>query len=169
MPLGMGFTLAKEYAVKKTQPNQPKPAEESQLISQGARESGVEWGQADGSELNLMDRVSDSDFLLTTSTTDTSARVASSEPTSSGLVQDLRSKFKKMFAPAYANVFSHNQLLAKVAKWLVGNVMERLALVGMPIAELESLKDQVRSDLVAQNQAGLSQVVYDETMLEIVG
>jgi hypothetical protein len=157
---------AKEYAVKK--PQAPKPQEEAVTLSQGLRESGFEWVENDKSELNLSNQLSESDFLLSTSTTDTSARTARSTNVPQEMLEGLKNKFKKLFVSAYSNVFSHNRLLAKVSEWMVGNVMERLALMGISPQELENLKGQVREDLVCQNRVALSQIVYDETMLEIV-
>ncbi|MFA5114226.1 MAG: hypothetical protein WC529_08030 [Candidatus Margulisiibacteriota bacterium] len=157
----------KEYAVRKPQSG-PKPQEEGTLASQAARESGMEWLENEKGEVRLSRQVNESEALLTTSTTNTAARVARSAVTSQELIGELRNKFKKAFVTAYSNVFSHNRLLAKVSEWLVGNVMERLALMGISIAELEELKSQVRSDLVDQNHTAMAQVVYDETMLEIL-
>jgi hypothetical protein len=159
---------AKEYAVKKPQ-QPPKPQEEAVKISQGLRESGVEWFENQKSELNLINRLSDSKTLLTTSTTDTSAKVARSGMFSQEMLQDLKNKFKKLFVSAYSNIFSHNRLLAKVSEWMVGNVMERLALMGISPEELEYIKGQVRSELICKNKIAMDQVIYDETMLEIVG
>lgn len=158
----------KEYAACKAQaPRQPQ--EESVALSQGLRESGFEWSDNGKSEFSLTSQVADAEMLLTSSATDTSARLIRASTLPQELAQELHSKFKKLFVSSYANVFSHNRLLAKVSEWMVGNVMERLALTGMSPAELEELKGQVRSDLISQNQVGLQQVVYDETMLEIVG
>lgn len=156
----------KEYAVKK--PVAPKPQEESVLASQGMRESGIEWSKNEKSEFSLMNQLTESDLMLATSTTDTSARVARSGLFSQEMLTELRNKFKKAFVSAYGNVYSHNRLLAKVAEWMVGNVMERLTLMGISSEELDALKAQVRADLIGQNRHALAQVIYDETMLEIL-
>lgn len=161
---------AKEYAIKKPQQQAQKPQEEAVKLSQGLRESGIEWTRSDRSEMDISHRIDDAKALLTTSTTDASAKAATrSGMTSQEMLEELKNRFKKTFISAYSNIFSHNRLLAKVAEWMVGNVMERLALMGISPEELEQIKSQVRNELVAQNQSALEQVVYDETMLEIVG
>jgi hypothetical protein len=160
---------AKEYAIRKPQVA-PNPQEEALIAGkQGVRESGFEWNDNGRAEYTIASKIDDAEMLLTSSATDVTARVIQSGTISAELSQELHGKFKKLFVSAYANVFSHNRLLAKVSEWMVGNVMERLALVGMSPAELEALKSQVRADLIAQNRVALQQVVYDETMLEIVG
>ncbi|MBN2058438.1 MAG: hypothetical protein JW782_06565 [Candidatus Saganbacteria bacterium] len=160
---------AKEYAVRQAQQHQPKPQQEAVKLSEGMRESGFEWVRSDKNEMSLASRVDDAKMLLTTSATDTSAKVARSGNASQELLSELKNRFKKTFVSAYSNVFSHNRLLAKVSEWLVGNVMEKLALMGISPQELEALKGQVRTDLICQNRTAMEQVVYDETMLEIVG
>jgi len=85
------------------------------------------------------------------------------------LRKNLKEKFLGTFERTYADCFSHNRLVAKVAEWMVGNVMERLALLGMGPQEIGEMKDRVRSNLIEQNQGAIEQVVYDEGMLEIVG
>ncbi|MFH1683439.1 MAG: hypothetical protein ABIA67_01005 [Candidatus Margulisiibacteriota bacterium] len=159
---------AKEYAIKK--PKQaPKPQEEAIKLSEGLRESGFEWSRSEKSEFSLTSKITDAKTLLTTSTSDTSATAARSGMFTQEMLEDLKNKFKKMFISSYSNIFSHNRLLAKVSEWLVGNVMERLNLMGISPQELDELKSQIRSDLVCQNRGAMEQVVYDETMLEIVG
>src|SRR3989339_253634 len=156
----------KEYAIKK--PAQPqKPQEEAIAVSQGLRESGIEWLK-EASDLKLSNRISEQEYLLSTSTTDTSVKFVRSGSFSQEMLQELKSKFKKMFVAAYSNVFSHNRLLAKVSEWMVGNVMERLALMGISQEELDEVRGQVRGELISQNKVALEQIVYDETMLEIV-
>lgn len=159
---------AKEYAIRKPQ-MAPNPQEESLVANQGVRESGFEWNDSGRAEYTLTSKVTDAEMLLTSSATDVAARVIHSGTLSQELGQELFNKFKKMFVSNYANMFSHNRLLAKVSEWMVGNIMERLALTGMSPAELDALKTQVRTELIGQNQVALQQVVYDETMLEIVG
>lgn len=171
LSLNVGINnAAKEYAIRKPgQMPHEKPQQEAVKLSEGMRESGFEWVRSDKNEMSLTSRIDDAKMLLTTSATDTSARVARSGDVSQELVQELKNRFKKSFVSAYSNVFSHNRLLAKVSEWMVGNVMEKLALMGMSPAELEGLKDQVRTELISQNRSAMEQVVYDETMLEIVG
>lgn len=171
LALNIGINnAAKEYAVRKPQPQQAeKPQQEAVKLAEGMRESGFQWVSNDKSELSLMNRITDAEALLSTSTADTSAKVARSGNFSQEMLQELKNKFKKMFVSAYSNVFSHNRLMAKVSEWMVGNVMERLALMGISAEELEQLKSEVRTDLICQNHASMEQVVYDETMLEIIG
>ncbi|MDD5382128.1 MAG: hypothetical protein PHH60_00510 [Candidatus Margulisbacteria bacterium] len=169
LSLNIGIsTGAKEHAIKKPV-LAPKPQEEAFVVSHGVRESGFEWVENEKSEVSLMNEISDTELMFTTSTTDTGAKVARSGVFSQEMLQDMKNRFKKLFVSAYSNAFSHNRLLAKVAEWMVGNVMERLALMGISIAELDELKSQVRADLISQNKVAMGQVVYDETMLEIVG
>ena len=159
---------AKEYAVRQTQQQTQKPQEEGVKLAQGMRESGFQWVSNDKSELSLTDRISGAEALLTTSTSDTSAKMSRSGSLVQDVATDLKRKFKKMFVSSYSNVFSHNRLMAKVSEWMVGNVMERLSLMGITPGELDSLKGEVRSDLIAQNHTAMEQVCYDKTMLEII-
>ena len=160
---------AKEYAIKKPQQQAQKPQQEAIKLAQGMRESGFQWVSNDKSELSLMNRITDAEALLSTSTVDTSAKVARSGVFSQEMLEDLKNKFKKLFISAYSNAFSHNRLMAKVSEWMVGNVMERLALMGISAEELDQLKGEIRADLICQNHTSMEQVVYDETMLEVIG
>lgn len=169
LALNVGVSnAAKEYAIRKPVQEAPKPQEESVVLSQGLRESGVEWFENDKSELGLLNQISESDLLLTTSTTETAVKVSRSGIISSEMLQELKQRFKKLFVSAYGNIFSHNRLLAKISEWMVGTVMERLALLGISMQELEEIKSNVRMELIEKNQTAMAQVVYDETMLEIV-
>ena len=170
LSLNVGINnTAKEYAVRKPQAATQTP-QESTALAQALRESGFQWQQLDNSDHTLStNNISDLDSLLTSTSTDTATRVVNSGATSQEMLVDLKNRFQKMFVSSYGNVFSHNRLLAKVAEWMVGNVMEHLALMGMSLDELNELKSQVRNDLVRQNHAALEQVIYDETMLEIIG
>ncbi len=158
----------KEYAIRKPAQEAAKPQEEAVALSQGLRESGIEWLQTKDSELVLSNRISESDLLLSTTTTDTATKALTTGITSQEMLQELKQRFKKLFISSYNNIFSHNRLLAKISEWMVGNVMERLALLGMSMEELDTLKHNVRMELVQKNQTAMAQVVYDETILEIV-
>lgn len=157
----------KEYAIKKPQIT-PKAQEEAVAVSQGARESGVEWIEDKNSDLSLSNRIDESDLLLTTSTTAASIKVASSAKPSQGFIQELKDKFKKLLVSAYGNMFSHNRLLAKVSEWMAGTATAQLALMGISTQELEDIKSGVRLELIDNNHVAMEQVVYDETMLEIL-
>lgn len=169
MSLSTGLAMAKEYAIKK--PQLPNPNEDgakiSQAASQDVRESGLNWLQDDKAEISLSGDISDESSLLSTSTTLNAPSLDSVG--SPKLLDGLKNKFRDIFVSSYSNIFSHNRLLSKVSEWMVGNVMEHLALMGMSPQELEGLKGQVRSDLISQNQNALHQVIYDETMHEVVG
>lgn len=158
---------SKEYAIKKPT-DALKPQEEAATLSQGLRESGVEWFLNEDSGLGLSNRISDNDFLMTSSTTDIAVRIAKSGVFSKEMFIDLKKKFKGLFVSAYSNIFSHNRLLSKISEWMVGNVIERLVLLGISPQELGDIKTNIRTELIAKNQTAMSQVFYDETMLEIV-
>ncbi|MBI5399357.1 hypothetical protein HZB07_01890 [Candidatus Saganbacteria bacterium] len=169
LSLNVGISNApKEYAARKAQ-TAPPPQQEALRLTQALRESGFEWQTTDNADHTLKANISDFESLLTSTATDTSARVSRSGLFSQEMLVDLKSRFQKMFVSSYGNVFSHNRLLAKVAEWMVGNVMEQLALMGMSLEELNELKTQVRADLIDQNRSSMEQVIYDETMLEIIG
>ena len=107
-------------------------------------------------------------MLLTTSSTGTSAKALKSGSAVDGLKENLKEKFLNIYKSAYGNTKSHNRLLANVAQWMVGNVMERLALMGISHEELEDIKSNVRHELVDKNHTAMEQVVYDETMMEVL-
>jgi hypothetical protein len=158
----------KEYAVRTPAVGQRAPQEESFVATQGARESGMEWLTNGKGESKLSRQIDESMMLLSSSTTSTADRVVRNNVTSQELIGEMRNRFKKAYVAAYGNVFSHNRLLAKVSEWLVGNVMDQLSNFGIEADELAGLRSQVRSDLIGQNHNAMAQVVYDETMLEIL-
>lgn len=157
----------KEYAIRKPQ-QAPQQQEQAVLAGQGMRESGVEWQETKNSEFSLMRDALESQAMLMTSTTDTSAKFARSGMFSQEMLADLKNKFKKAFVAAYGNIFSHNRLLAKVSEWLVGNVMERLALMGIALEELAEIKSSVREEIKCRNRTAMAQVIYDETLHEVL-
>jgi hypothetical protein len=171
LSLNVGVSnMPKEYATRSSQAA-PPPQQEATRLAQALRESGFQWQETSNTDHSLStNNISDLEaMLLTSTTTDVGTKAANSGVVSQELLVDLKSKFRKMFISSYGNIFSHNRLLAKVAEWMVGNVMEHLALMGMSLEELEGLKAQVRTDLIHQNKSAMEQVIYDETMLEIIG
>jgi hypothetical protein len=158
----------KEHAVKKPETNQNPAAEAKVIEKEASRESSLQWQKVEsknkkGTELELS-----TDTVKINFTTVTAPHAVKAAAPALDLRKNLKDKFTGMLEKSYANIFHHNRLVAKVAEWMVGNIMERLALLGMDPTELASLKDRVREDLVLQNKVAFSQVVYDEAMLEIV-
>jgi|GEM_PF-1726429 len=173
--LDLNTSIAKEHAVLPKPVGRPNPQVEaastqSQKLGE-VRDSGVQWERVEGrNDEKDEPRISsgqEDQVVLSTSTVITPNAV--SAPTQvSNLRESLKQKFVQLFEQSYANIFHHNRLVAKVAEWTVGNILERLALLGMSPQELAEIRDRVRENLIAQNYAALRQVAYDETMLEIV-
>lgn len=159
----------KEYAVRKPSPGSDSAAG-AEVVKQEevSRESALRWEKTEskgkGEKENLRLSV---DTVKIGPTTVAAPEVVKAPPVVD-IRRNLKEKFIKLFEKTYANCFSHNRLLAKVAEWMVGNILERLALLGMSPQELAEIKDRVRDDLILQNRVALSQVIYDESMLEIV-
>lgn len=78
------------------------------------------------------------------------------------------SKFTRIFQDAYAGSFSHNRLLGKMSELKAGVAMKMMSLFGVPAAEIDSIRGEVRRQLIDQNHTNMKQVVYDKTLLEII-
>lgn len=165
LALNTGFAQEKMYALAKR-----PPAPQNQPEENVEREDSLKWTKAEGSG------ESDADFNLAFSSTSelrSSTVVTPQAIKFSGQVfdlkQSLQQKFVELLEQTYANSFHYNRLVSKVAEWTMGNIMGRLALMGMSTKELARIKRRIRRKLIEQNEAALQQVMYDETMLEIVG
>jgi hypothetical protein len=172
LALNTGFAQEKMYAALAKRPPVPQgPAENNQAIKQNVeQEQSLKWVKAEGSE------GSDADFNLTFASTSElrSSTVLTPQAVKStsqvfDLKQGLQEKFVELLEQTYANSFHYNRLVAKVAEWTMGNIMGRLALMGMSTKELAKIKRRIRKKMIEQNATALRQVMYDETMLEIVG
>jgi len=158
----------KEHGLKKPEINQNPAAEAKVIEKEASRESSLQWQKVESKDKKGTDLQLAVDTVKISSTTVTAPQAVKAAAPALDLRKNLKDKFTGMLEKTYANIFHHNRLVAKVAEWMVGNIMERLALLGMDPTELASLKDKVREDLVFQNKVAFSQVVYDEAMLEIV-
>lgn len=169
--LGFG---PKENALlaKKLGRNPAAEAETAAAASQDEiRDSGLQWEKTEGKdgkegETRLArDSVSIGATTVTATATPEAIRA---ETATVDIRQSLTNKFVRLYEGTYANCFSHNRLVAKVAAWTTGNILGRLALLGTSPQELAEIRERVRDNLITQNKTAMAQVLYDETMLEIV-
>lgn len=172
--MSQGFSLnmsTKEHALLPKQIARQNPQAEAKVIEQQApREmSALRWERVDNKgnkETEFQLQFQGMDEIGFTTVTTAKAVKAPSE------VMDIRNtlqqKFVELLESTYASCFHHNRLVAKVAEWTMGNIMSRLALLGMSVRELERIKRKIRKRLIEENHTAFCQVVYDETMLEIV-
>jgi len=177
LSLNTGMAQSKQYMVKKpTMGQDPALAAkqaEAKVAEQPAprQQAGLRWERVESkpgqsTEFQLAFEGLTSEIGFTTVTTPQAVKAPSD-------LQDIRNtmqqKFVELLEQTYANSFHHNRLIAKVAEWTLGNIMDRLARLGMPAKELDKIKRRIRRRLIEENQSALNQVIYDETMLEIVG
>ena len=165
----------KEHALlaKKIGRNPAAEAETAVATSRDEmRDSGLQWEKTEGKngqegETRLAGGDSVSIGATTVTATATPAAIKAATATVD-LRQNLINKFIRLYEDTYSNCFSHNRLVAKVAEWTTGNIIGRLALLGTSPQELADIRERVRANLITQNKTALSQVFYDEALLEIV-
>ncbi len=165
LALNTGFAQEKMYALAKRAAAPQAQPEEAVERSNDLKWTKAEGGASSEGEYNLSFS-STSELHSTTVVTPNAVKFSGQ---TFGLKQGLQQKFTELLEQTYANSFHYNRLVAKVAEWTMGNIMGRLALLGMSTKELAKIKRRIRKKLIEQNDAALRQVVYDETMLEIVG
>lgn len=170
LSLNMGFAQDKFYAVAKNMAAAAAQSGQEQTIKpEETRETSLRWekvtskGKSEGDQKLTFSLSSE---LGSTTVLTPDAVKAPASPL--GIRQHLQDKFVELLEQTYANCFHHNRLVAKVAEWTLGNILGRLALLGMPPEKLEKIKKRIRGRLIEQNRTALFQVVYDETMMEIV-
>lgn len=132
------------------------------------RDSGLQWQEIQNKgtgEFSLASGPSAAAVVTTVAAPETIKAAPSAQLS---VRANLKEKFTGLLEQNYAGCFSHNRLVAKVSEWVVGNVMERLAMLGMSAQELAEIRGRVRENVIEQNGTALAQVVYDETMMEIV-
>jgi hypothetical protein len=169
LALNTGFAQEKMYALaKRPLAPQGQQVENNQTIKQNVeREGNLKWVTAEGSgESETLTFAPTSELRSSTVLTPQAVKSASQV---FDLKQGLQEKFIELLEQTYANSFHYNRLVAKVAEWTMGNIMGRLALMGMSTKELAKIKRRIRKKMIEQNATALQQVMYDETMLEIVG
>lgn len=176
MKAELSFNLGpKEHAVAAQKLTPPAP-EQAQLAGKAVeakgekveREGGLRWNkeEAVGRQDELTLSFESTAYGPTTVVTPESVAAAGKKEVSRRV--DLKGKLANLLGQNYALSFHHNRLVAKVAEWTIGNITERLARLGMSVAEISALKEEIRQDLIRQNRSALAQVVYDEKMLEII-
>ena len=169
--LNSGLAQEKLYGLPKRLPIGNNPAAEKEVASQTVnREAALQWQKVlnqSKSEVDLQLVFSPSSEISSTTVVTPDAVKAPSQTLD--IRDKLQQKFVELLEQTYAGSFHHNRLVAKVAEWTMGNIIGRLALLGMSIRELERIKKRIRQRLIAENDTAFCQVVYDETMLEIVG
>lgn len=168
---GMAQEKLLALARAKKQPVGPENALANQEIAKSGqeRESTHQWGKVEEKGKKDVDyKVLFSATMETSTTTVLTPESVKALKAAQGFKQQLQQKFTGLFEQAYANCFHHNRLVAKVAEFTVGNVLSRLAMTGMSSTELAQMKQDIRVKLIDQNTTAFQQVVYDETMLEIV-
>lgn len=175
MSISAGISNApKEHAVRKPQQQVNNPAADQEVVSkQVRRDSGQQWVEVEnkgkkGTDFRLgvdTAEISHTTVVITPEAIKAPSQVSEAKK---GL-DNLKNKFTGMLEQTYANCFHHNRLISKVAEWSVGNIFERLALLGMSPQELSGIKEGVRQNLIVQNRVALDQVLYDETQVEILG
>jgi hypothetical protein len=162
----------KEHAVRKPQ-TAPNPGAEQEVVSKGLRsEAGKQWEKVETKGKKEAELRLALDTVEIGHTTVVAPETVKAAPQVSELkkgLDGLKNKFTDMLEQTYANCFHHNRLIASVAEWSVGNIFERLALLGMSPQELSGIKDSVRENLIVQNRVALDQVFYDETQVEVLG
>jgi len=166
LALNTGFAQEKMYALAK-RPSAPQQTETEEAVE---RQDNLKWTKAEGSGGSEADfNLSFSSTSELRSTTVVTPQAVKFSGQAFSLKQGLEQKFTELLEQTYANSFHHNRLVSKVAEWTMGNIVGRLALMGMSVKELAKIKRRIRKKLIEQNDAALRQVIYDETMLEIVG
>lgn len=174
---GANLSLAtgKEHALLPKRIGVPNPQAErgveSKVIEQQApRETSLRWEKVENkgtkeTDFQLQFEGATGEIGFTTVTT---AKAVKAPSELMDIRNTLQQKFIELLESTYANCFHHNRLVAKVAEWTMGSIMSRLALLGMSVKELEKIKKRIRKRLIEENYTALCQVIYDETMLEIV-
>jgi hypothetical protein len=165
----LGFNLGpKEHAILAKRVGRENPQAETEAAAvqrQGeVRDSGVQWEKVshDGGREEEV-RVARSDSVSFGATTVTTAEAVSAPTAPLSLRDNLRGRLAASYEKACELSFHFNRLTAKV-----GEFMEQVSAPFLPLEERMAIKERVRHSLIEQNFTAYSQVVYDETMLEIV-
>ena len=83
--------------------------------------------------------------------------------------EQAQERFTKLFETAYAGSFSHNRLLGKLSELKAGVAMKMLSLLGVSSIGIDTMRGEIRHQLIEQNKTNMAQVIYDKTLLEIIG
>jgi hypothetical protein len=168
--IGSGLAQEKLYALPKKLPLAQNPAMQEQALKQVAdKEAQLNWVKVDNNGKPQAElKLSFSPTSEMSNTTIVTPEAVKAPAELLDIRQSLQNKFMEVLEQTYANSFHHNRLVAKVAEWSMANVIGKLALMGLSPKELEKVKKKIRKRLIEQNRHSLFQVVYDETMLEVV-
>ncbi|MFH1361975.1 MAG: hypothetical protein ABIH69_04910 [bacterium] len=178
--LNMSFSLNRENAVRSRQPGREAiPQEQAQAqamqMQEGQevnRESGLRWNIEDGSvdegRRDSLDMELAHDTVAIGHTTVVTPQAVRSPQAARSVRQQIQERFTNLYEQTYANCFHHNRLVARVAEFTVGNILEQLGRVGMSPEELSGIRDRVRTQLTEQLHTNMEQVAYDSAMMEIV-
>lgn len=160
----------KMYALAKKPAQRANPEAEKEVARQAAdRDAFLQWDKVENKGKTEGEfKLSFTPTKETSATTVLTPEAVKATSSTLDLRQNLENKFLELLEQNYANCFHHNRLVAKVAEWSMGNIMSRLALLGMSARELAKAKKRIRKRLIEENETSMNQVAYDETMLEIV-
>lgn len=166
--LNSGMAQEKLYALMKkpTAANNPGVEQQANAVSQEInRASNLRWaevkseGKTEG-DLKILASKTSSELASSTVTLPDAVKASYS---SADLLDTLRKRFVTTYEKACELSFHFNRLTAKVGEFMAGTCAHFLS-----PEEKAKIKERVRQNMISQNRAALSQVIYDETMLEIV-
>ncbi|MBU1027168.1 MAG: hypothetical protein KKA31_05495 [Candidatus Margulisbacteria bacterium] len=167
--------IEKFYANPKQQHQQDDAAREVTMAPAEQRLSGVFMRKDDKGNVKVemeSDRIALSSTTVALDSSPKPILVAALSHAKERLDQFKKKLFTKLletYEEAFKNTFNHNRLVANVAKWTIGNVLEKLVSLGMNQRELGEIRSNIRYAMIEETNQKMSQISYDEALFEVVG
>ncbi|MEA3493214.1 MAG: hypothetical protein U9R38_02380 [Candidatus Margulisiibacteriota bacterium] len=172
--LSLGAGLNKQYAVVLPKPGQENPeanGEAVKVTKEPERTTSLKWETAvDDNKGKKHIGLSQPDTAVVSSVVlPTAIKAPEQAPALRRHLTRLKKRFVDLFKKSYGNSFHFNRLIAKVAEFTASINASVLMRAGMSPKDVQTLREEVRQDLITQNQGSLAQMHYDWSMLEVLG